>query len=196
MHLVKISIFSLNNVTVRPTKIMNRADKNWANFQKIKYLKNENFQKHLFIKSWSLSPIFSKNFLETFDQFSTLINDFENHNFEMLEEVFHNFEQEEVGKFKKYFNPFTQVGAPQVQQCVADESWSHSFNFFCAHLSSFILSFFPLFFVESVHYQNSVLHNFCLSNFSVTFKSCQLRLTRKSTEKVIENYSSKDYAKL
>ena len=23
--------FSLNNVTVKPTKIMNRADKNWAN---------------------------------------------------------------------------------------------------------------------------------------------------------------------
>ena len=32
MHLVEISIFSLNNVTVRPTKIMNRADKNWAHF--------------------------------------------------------------------------------------------------------------------------------------------------------------------
>ena len=31
-HLVEISIFSLNNVTVRPTKIMNRADKNWAHF--------------------------------------------------------------------------------------------------------------------------------------------------------------------
>ena len=26
MHLIEISIFSLNNVTVRPTKIMNRAD--------------------------------------------------------------------------------------------------------------------------------------------------------------------------
>ena len=24
--------FSLNNVTVRPTKIINRADENWANF--------------------------------------------------------------------------------------------------------------------------------------------------------------------
>ena len=32
MHLVQISIFSLNNVTVRLTKIMNRADKNWAHF--------------------------------------------------------------------------------------------------------------------------------------------------------------------
>ena len=32
MLLEKISIFSQNNVTVRPTKIMNRADKNWAHF--------------------------------------------------------------------------------------------------------------------------------------------------------------------
>ena len=42
MHLVEISIFSLDNVTVRPTKIMNRADKNWAHFE------NQNFQKHFF----------------------------------------------------------------------------------------------------------------------------------------------------
>ena len=32
MHLVEISIFSLNNVTIRPTKIMNITDKNWAYF--------------------------------------------------------------------------------------------------------------------------------------------------------------------
>ena len=32
MHLVEISIFLLNNVTVRPIEFMNRADKNWANF--------------------------------------------------------------------------------------------------------------------------------------------------------------------
>ena len=32
MHLLKISIFSLNNVILRLTKIMNRADKNWAHF--------------------------------------------------------------------------------------------------------------------------------------------------------------------
>ena len=30
MHLLEISIFSLNNVILRLTKIMNRADKNWA----------------------------------------------------------------------------------------------------------------------------------------------------------------------
>ena len=32
MHLLKISTFSLNNVIIRLTKIMNRADKNWAHF--------------------------------------------------------------------------------------------------------------------------------------------------------------------
>ena len=32
MHLLEISIFSLNNDIVRLTKIMNRADKNWALF--------------------------------------------------------------------------------------------------------------------------------------------------------------------
>ena len=32
MHLWEISILSLYNVIVRPTKIMNRADKNWAHF--------------------------------------------------------------------------------------------------------------------------------------------------------------------
>ena len=32
MHLVEIRIFLLNNVILRLTKIMNRADKNWAHF--------------------------------------------------------------------------------------------------------------------------------------------------------------------
>ena len=32
MHLWKISISLLNNVLVRPTKIMNKADKNWTYF--------------------------------------------------------------------------------------------------------------------------------------------------------------------
>ena len=32
IHLLEISTFSLNNVIVRLTKIMNRADKNWAHF--------------------------------------------------------------------------------------------------------------------------------------------------------------------
>ena len=38
MHLLEICIFSLNNFIVEPTKIMNRADQNWAHFQKIKYI--------------------------------------------------------------------------------------------------------------------------------------------------------------
>ena len=33
MHLLEISLFSLNNVIIRLTKIMNRAKKNWAHFQ-------------------------------------------------------------------------------------------------------------------------------------------------------------------
>ena len=36
LDLVDISIFSLNHDIVRPTKIMNRADKNWTT----KYFKN------------------------------------------------------------------------------------------------------------------------------------------------------------
>ena len=32
MHLVEIRTFSLNNVIVRLTKIMNKADRNWAHF--------------------------------------------------------------------------------------------------------------------------------------------------------------------
>ena len=32
MHLVEISIFSQNLVIIRLTKIMNRANKNWAHF--------------------------------------------------------------------------------------------------------------------------------------------------------------------
>ena len=43
MHLVKISIFSLYNVTVRLTKIMNRANKNWVHFLNTKYFKNQCF---------------------------------------------------------------------------------------------------------------------------------------------------------
>ena len=49
LHLVEISIFSLNLVIVRPTKYMNRADKKQAQFQEIKYLKNPIFQKYFII---------------------------------------------------------------------------------------------------------------------------------------------------
>ena len=37
--------FPLNLVNFRLAKIMNRAEKNWAQFYEIKYLKNQNFQK-------------------------------------------------------------------------------------------------------------------------------------------------------
>ena len=42
---------------------------------------NQNFQKHFF----------NKRFFERFDQFLTQKNDFESTNFEMFEEVVHNF---------------------------------------------------------------------------------------------------------
>ena len=57
-----------------------------------KYLKNQSFQKHFFNKSWSPSQIFFiEFFLERFNQFLTQKNDFESTNFEMFEEVVHNF---------------------------------------------------------------------------------------------------------
>ena len=55
VYLVEISIFSLNNVNVRPTKIINKADKNWHFFEN----------------------------LERFNQFLTMKNNFENQNFEI-----------------------------------------------------------------------------------------------------------------
>ena len=50
MHQAEIRLFSLNNVTVRSTKIMNRANKNWAHFYRKKYFKNQNFQKNILSK--------------------------------------------------------------------------------------------------------------------------------------------------
>ena len=64
-------------------------------FLEDKVLQKSKFQKKTFNKSLSPSPmsyILHRIFLvERFDQFSTLKNDFENQNFEMLEEVVHNF---------------------------------------------------------------------------------------------------------
>ena len=78
----------MNHAIVRPTKIMNKADKNWAHF-----LKNIIF-KNIFNKSWSPRPIFFKDiFLESFQQILTLKNDLENQNFEMFEEIVHNFDK-------------------------------------------------------------------------------------------------------
>ena len=49
-------------------------------------------KKKYILKVCLLVQYFSKNFiLERLDQFSTLKNDFENQNFEMFEEVVHNF---------------------------------------------------------------------------------------------------------
>ena len=49
MHLMEI-FFSLNRVTVRPTKILNRAVKKAGTFLEIKYLKNQCIQKFPFLK--------------------------------------------------------------------------------------------------------------------------------------------------
>ena len=54
------------------------------------FLENKVFQKSKFLKTFGLL-FFKEFFLERFDQFSTLKNDFENQNFEMFEEVVHNF---------------------------------------------------------------------------------------------------------
>ena len=63
----------------------------------MKYFKKQSFQNislilHLIIKVGLLIKYSKRNLsLERFDQFSTLKNDFENQNFEMFEEVVHNF---------------------------------------------------------------------------------------------------------
>ena len=68
-HLVEISIFSINNVTVRPTKIINGVNKNWAYLQKKKYFKNQNFQKKkvFYIKVGLLIQYSSQNFWQRKD---------------------------------------------------------------------------------------------------------------------------------
>ena len=48
---------------------------------------NQNFQKHFF----------NKRFFERFDQFLTQKNEFESTNFEMFEEVVHNFGESDDG---------------------------------------------------------------------------------------------------
>ena len=74
------------------TKIMSRAYKKWAQFLKIQYLKNQNYQKVFFNKVRSLSKIFFIDFFsKRFYQFLTQTNDFESKDFEILEEVVHNF---------------------------------------------------------------------------------------------------------
>ena len=85
--------FSLNLFIVRLAKIMNRADKNWAQFQEMKYLKNPKFQKYFLIKVGLLVKDSSQNFF--FGKIQPIFNaknDLESMNFEMFEEVVHNFD--------------------------------------------------------------------------------------------------------
>ena len=83
MHLWEISILSLNNVIVRPTKIMNRAVRNWAHFKKTNF-KNQKLQKISFIKIDLLVKYYSqKKNSERLGWFLKPPNDFE--------EVVHNF---------------------------------------------------------------------------------------------------------
>ena len=73
MHLVNIIIFLLYHTIVKHTKIIRRADKNWAYF-----LENKAF--------WNLKM--SKK--TKFSDFS-LKNDYENQKFAIFEELFDNF---------------------------------------------------------------------------------------------------------
>ena len=73
--------FLLNNVTTRAMKIMDRADKNWAHFQNIKYYKDRNYfenqnlrcSRRLFIILESLTmTLFSKKCLFPLDAYMVL----------------------------------------------------------------------------------------------------------------------------
>ena len=96
MLLWEKSILSLNNVIIRPTKIMNIADKNWAHFQKTKYFKIQSFRKISFIKVDLLVKYSSeKKNSEKFGCFLMPENDFGSTNFANFEEVVHNFGRSE-----------------------------------------------------------------------------------------------------
>ena len=86
---------------------MNRDDKNWAQFQEIKYQKKSKILKEFFNKSWSPSQIFfiDNLFLEKFDQFLTQKNYYESTNLEMFEEVVHNFGKSDDTMIKCLFLP-------------------------------------------------------------------------------------------
>ena len=67
---------------------MKRADKNWAHFEKTKVLKKSKFSKRFINVSWSPNQIFFTNF---FFWKVSMKNDFETQNFEIFDEVVHNF---------------------------------------------------------------------------------------------------------
>ena len=76
-------------------KFINRADINWAYFQKIKYiLKKPTFSKNFTGKSWSPNLIFFiEKKSESFCCFLMLKKDFESQNFAIFEEVVRNFDR-------------------------------------------------------------------------------------------------------
>ena len=76
MYQYEVSILSLNNVIVRPAKIINRADKNWPHFQKTKYFENPTFQKNLFIGVDFLQMFFTEKNQKDFVDYMPK-NDFE-----------------------------------------------------------------------------------------------------------------------
>ena len=89
MHLVEISIFSLNNVTaLSDLTNYEQSRQKLGTFLENKVFKKSKFSKTFFIKSWSSSPIFFKEIL--FGKIRLIFNT-ENQNFEMFEEVVHNF---------------------------------------------------------------------------------------------------------
>ena len=62
LQLLEMKTFKLNNVIIRLTKIMNRAEKNWAHFQQIKYFKNQSCQTFSLIKVGLLIKYSSQKF--------------------------------------------------------------------------------------------------------------------------------------
>jgi hypothetical protein len=96
MHLVEISIFSINLVIVRP-KLETEPSKIRHNFRKyLEYLKNQKFQKKFSIKVGLLVKYLHTIFFpERFNQFLTQKHYFESTNFEMFNEVVHKIGKSE-----------------------------------------------------------------------------------------------------
>ena len=111
-HEIRFASFTISSwyyhVIVRPTKIMNRADKIWAHFQKIKCIKDKSFQIISLIEisnwsptRWTILRTFKsithvlycskkKKKIDDSIQFSLLKNYFENKNFAIFEELVNN----------------------------------------------------------------------------------------------------------
>ena len=77
---------------LRLTKIMNRADKNWAHFYEIKYFKNQRFQKISLIQISLLIKYSSQK--KKFEKIRSILDtekDSESMNFAIFNKVVHNF---------------------------------------------------------------------------------------------------------